>query len=192
MRKSQYNDNKIREFGERYNDRSSSYDDIGDLDHFIWLSKTDDKIQRMLHLRHFPDYSGGNLQWIKHPYGQYDVDLGLKNDKTDEFLVLFDTERWSAWTEDWPHNYKWIHFFARKTKFLENRREIPFYFSVLNSDRSKVLMVERETIEKYPTKEKWFYAQKMMDDVREIPLREGRGCLYGSGFGKREQSYFGN
>ena len=28
MRKSQYNENKIREFSERYNDRSSSYDDI--------------------------------------------------------------------------------------------------------------------------------------------------------------------
>tara|TARA_Y100000310_G_C20537242_1_gene741446 strand:- start:289 stop:867 length:579 start_codon:yes stop_codon:yes gene_type:complete len=192
MRKSQYNENKIREFGERYNDRTSSYDDIEDLDHFIWLSKTDDRIQRMLHLRHFPDYSGGNLQWVKHPYGQYDVDLGLKNDKTDEFLVVFDTERRWRWGEDWPHYFGSIHFLDRKTKFLENRREIPFYFSVLNSDRSKVLMIERETIEKYPTTNKYDYTNEMENRVREIPLREGRGCLYGSGFGKREQSYFGN
>ena len=190
MKKSQYNENKIREFGEQFEDRTSSYDDVGDLDHFIWLSKTDDKIQRMLHLRHFPDYSGGNLQWIKHPYGQYDVDLGLKNDKTDEFLVVFDTERRWRWGEDWPHYFGSIHFLDRKTKLLEKRREIPFYFSVLNSDRSKVLMIERETIEKYPTTNKYDYTNEMENRVREIPLTEGRGCLYGSGFGKREQSYF--
>jgi len=189
--KSIYNKNKIRKFGEQFEDRSDSYDDTDDLYRLIGLTKTHDELRNRFRDSHFPECDArSSITWKIKPFGKYDVDLGILNKETGKYLVLFDTERLSQWGADWPHYYKWLHFFGRKTKFLERRRDVPFYICFLNNDRTKVLILEREIIEKYDPVGKYFKRQQMQENVREIPLSEGIGNLYGKGFGELDLKHF--
>jgi len=166
-----------------YSDRSNSFDDTSDIDDFISLVNKHPELKS--YIRSFlPENT--NLIWKPKPLGNYNVDIGIVN-STHELVATFDVERWREWNPDWPTYYKHIHFLGRKNKFLL-QNELPFFMCFLNYTKNKVLVVDRDTIENYPTIEKKFKRKAVRDTVRELPLSSGK--LFGESFSVLETDLF--
>lgn len=150
-----------------YNDRKDSFDDDEDISRFIGLIHRDESLKT--YLKTF--LPKGTFSFKPKPHGKYGVDLGLFSEHGTTVATI-DIERWSAWNEDWPSYYRYIHFLARKEKFL-NQHEAPFFMAFLNFKRDKVLMISHKDINKYPSKPKYFKAKGVTDIVRELPMSEG-------------------
>lgn len=149
-----------------YHDRTNSFDDTDDINAFIRIVKRNESLKEYIR-----SYVGkGNLQFVPHHFGKYSVDITLLRDGTP--VADFDVERWSQWKDTWPEYYRHIHFLGRKEKFLQEER--PFFMVYLNFPRNECLIVEKETIQQYPTITKTFKMKKVSDRVKEIPLSEGR------------------
>ena len=164
-----------------YEDRTNSYDDNTDIQIFCNMVKTNESLKNYLtsFLTETPDILRTK------PHGDYGVDLGIVHN--DELVATIDLERWSAWNEEWPSYYRYIHFLARKEKFL-NQHESPFFMAFLNFKRDKVLMISKDDIQKYPTKEKFFQVKNRTDMVRELPLSVGH--VFGENITEKERSIF--
>jgi|TARA_B110000914_G_scaffold137520_1_gene120331 hypothetical protein len=164
-----------------YEDRTNSYDDNTDIQIFCNMVKTNESLKNYLDsfLTETPDVLRPK------PHGDYGVDLGIVHN--DELVATIDLERWSAWNEEWPSYYRYIHFLARKEKFL-NQHESPFFMAFLNFKRDKVLMISKDDIQKYPTKEKFFQVKNRTDMVRELPLSVGH--VFGENITEKERSIF--
>jgi hypothetical protein len=162
-----------------YKDRTDSFDDTTDLKMFATMVSNTPKLKEYLVSRtsNRPD------TFRLHPYGQYGVDMALL-DKDKKEIATFDIERWSEWKDDWPPHYKWIHFLGRKEKFLQDN----FYMVYMNYNRTKVIIVDNDTITQYPTINKQFKAKRVMDRVKEIPMNVGR--IFGRDITDREKQLF--
>ena len=152
-----------------YEDRKDSYDDKKDIESFISMVESNSTIQRALNNR-LPK-SLISYEWKQHPHGQYGADFGLMDIDTKDIAMSFDVERWSAWGEEWPSYYQWIHFLGRKDHFLDSSK--PFMMVYLNYPKTQCCMLDKETLAAYPTKDKYFAYKKCWDRVKEIPIREG-------------------
>ena len=177
-----------------YKDRTDSFDDKQDLKIFASIVSNTPKLKEYLvsalalrrttntkRLMSYPDTLALALRL--HPHGQYGVDMALIDDKNNE-LATFDIERWSEWKDDWPPFYKHIHFLGRKEKFLQDN----FFMVYMNYNRTKVIIVDNDTITQYPTINKQFKAKRVMDKVKEIPMNMGR--VFGMNITDRERELF--
>jgi len=154
------------QWGSVFQDRTNSYDDKQDIQRLSWLSNEDPSFKKYLQDR-LPDLA----HVIRpHPDGQYGVDVGLISNSGTR-LGNMDLERWRNWGSDWPSFYKGIHFLARKDKYLES--DLPFFMAYWNNDRTRLLMVDKETILQYPVQQKTIKQNNTVDSLRIIPLRCG-------------------
>jgi hypothetical protein len=113
------------------------------------------------------------------------VDLSLQNEKNENVLTI-DIERWSQWVDEWPDYYKHIHFLGRKEKFIQP--DIPFFMGYMNYHRTKVLMISKEDIQKYPTIDKYFRRKQTTDRLKELPMSEG--YVFGENITEKERRLF--
>ena len=150
-----------------YSDRKNSFDDAADINSFIKLVDTNSDLKEYIG-SFLPE---GLFKWKPHAFGEYGVDLTLMDSNKNPVLDI-DVERWSVWKEEWPQHYRCLHFLGRKDKFLKSDR--PFFMVFLNFPRTECIILEKETLEKYPTKTKFFKIKNIHDDVKEIPLFEGK------------------
>ena len=164
-----------------YNDRKNSFDDKKDIETFFNMIQKDESLKK--YITSFLPETPDHLR--KHPNGKYGVDIGIvcKNN----IIGTIDIERWKSWNPEWPDYYKHIHFLARKEKFLKQSNK-PFFMANMNFDRTKVLMISRNDIEKYPTIEKYFHHKGVSDIVRELKISDG--VLFGEGITEKERSIF--
>jgi hypothetical protein len=58
----------------------------------------------------------------------------------------------------------------------------------MNYNRTKVIIVDNDTITQYPTINKQFKAKRVMDRVKEIPMNVGR--IFGRDITDREKQLF--
>jgi len=165
-----------------YNDRKSNYDDSRDIDNLIVMMRDNSDLNE--YVKSFLPKVEMNL--VSKPFGDYGVDIGIRNLKTGSIIGTLDVERWSVWKEDWPVFYNHIHFLGRKDKFLN--QGIPFFMCYFNFNMSKVLVVSENTIEKFPTIRKTFKTKNVDDRVKEIPLSEGH--IFGKNVTSRERKLF--
>ena len=168
-----------------YSDRDNSLDDTSDIDDFIHMVNKHPELKS--YIRSFLPNTKLDLVWTPKPFGKYNVDIGIKCN--EEVIATFDVERWREWNPDWPTYYKHIHFLGRKNKFLLLNK-LPFFMCFLNYTKNKVLGVDRDTIENYPTIEKKFKRKAVRDTVRELPLSSGK--LFGESFSVLENDLFWN
>ena len=164
-----------------YSDRRNSYDDNEDIRQFIKLVSTNEHLSS--YLKQY--VNTGDYKFVPKPDGEYGVDLSLQ-DKSNNIVLTIDIERWSQWNQDWPEYYKHIHFLGRKEKFL--KRETPFFMGFMNYHRTKVLMISKKDIQKYPTIEKFFKHKQVSDKVRELSMKDG--YVFGDGLTEREKNVF--
>lgn len=157
-----------------YSDRQDSFDDSEDISRFIAMVKESDTLKT--YIKNFIEL--GDYHWVPHPdrteddpEGKYGVDLALVEKGTGKRIVNFDLERWSVWKNDWPHFYKNIHFLGRKEKFLN--KGVPFLMCYLNYNLDRVLVIDEETIKKYPTVNTHFKKKNVTDTLKKIPLTLG-------------------
>ncbi len=165
-----------------YSDRKDSYDDDEDITSFIKLCKTNDNLHSYL-ASHLPNKT---LLFRRKMDGDYGVDLSIITED-EKVCATIDIERWSAWDNDWPSYYRYIHFLARKEKFL-NQYEAPFFMAFMNHSKTKTLMISEQDIRKYPTKAKYFKSKGVTDMVRELPMSDGH--VYGENITRRERELF--
>lgn len=163
-----------------YSDRENSFDDSEDINKFLEITQSDEPI--LGYFRNFIEK--GDYYWKPHPDGKYGVDLALIGED-GERIANFDLERWSAWKYDWPDFYKAIHFLGRKEKFLN--KGVPFFMCYLNFNRDRVLIVDEQTINKYPTVEKHFKNKNVTDTLKRIPL--SLGSIFGR-YTQKESTLF--
>ena len=168
-----------------YDDRENSYDDISDFNHFIKHTKTNCELQKYL-LQYIPKNIRDNVEWKFKPDGDYGIDLALVDVETNEKLMLIDFERWRAWDQEWPFYYKVIHFLGRKEHFL--KLHIPFLMIFFEYNCNKMIIVDKETIKKYPTRKKWFEYKKCHDMVKEIKMSDG--YIFGDNLTNTEKKNF--
>lgn len=165
-----------------YKDRQNSFDDVDDLVAFAEMCVSNPKLNEYIK-SYFPE---PGLSITPKPDGDKGVDLGIVN-SGKEIIGTVDVERWSAWDSEWPSFYKWIHFLGRKDKFLRASDQ-PFFMAYLNYSQNKVLIVDKDTLLQFPTKEKLFQAKGVVDKVKEIPMYLGR--IFGEHLTEMEQSLF--
>lgn len=168
-----------------YSDRKDSFDDTSDLIVFAQMCIDNPNLNKFIKSRVLNTHSGHKIK--SKPFGDMGVDLGIY-DGSGLLVATLDVERWSAWDQEWPSYYKWIHFLGRKDKFL-NQYAVPFFMAYLNYSKNKVIVLDQGTLSKYETRSKYFQGKGMWDDVKEIPISEGN--LFGKGFTMREMSLFG-
>tara|TARA_A100001035_G_scaffold676_1_gene514 strand:- start:438 stop:1001 length:564 start_codon:yes stop_codon:yes gene_type:complete len=171
-------------YGNQFKDRKNSFDDKSDIEIFVKLVNEDEYLQN--YLRQF--LPKGVYEWREKPFGEYGVDLGLFLEQGKELIATFDLERWFAWGNEWPNNYRCIHFLERKEKFLNQFKNIPFFMAYLNSERNKVLMIEKNDICKYETITKPFYQKGHSDRVKVLSMKDGH--LFGKNLTVKEQDLF--
>lgn len=164
-----------------YNDRNNSFDDREDIKTFFDMVNKDESLKK--YLTSFLPETPDHLR--PHPNGKYGVDIGIVC--KGEIIGTIDIERWREWNPNWPDYYKHIHFLARKEKFLK-QSDKPFFMANMNFNRTKVLMISRNDIEQYPTKEKYFHRKGVSDMVRELKISDG--VIFGEGITEKERSIF--
>jgi len=165
-----------------YKDRSDSFDDSKEIKKLISMITKDKQFNQ--YVKSFlPDLE---LSLVSKPFGEYGVDIGFIDSNTKDIVGTMDLERWSQWDDDWPNFYKHIHFLSRKEKFLKNDK--PFFMAYFNFKLSKVLLVSRESIEKFTPIKKHFKVKNVNDNVREISLSEGH--IFGEGITEKERKIF--
>lgn len=169
-----------KKFGS-YSDRDNSFDDQKDIDAFIEIASECHPLRKYLMKFFVPT---PRTTWSKHPDGDKGIDLAIVTD--DERNINIDIERWSAWDAEWPKYYKYIHFLSRKDRYL--KEDVPFLMCFMNYSLNKVLIVDKETILCYPTKEKYFKNKGMFDTVRELQLQDGH--IFGKNLTEREKRLF--
>ena len=151
-----------------YSDRKDSFDDDADYEHFIQHTRTNKKFQQFL-LKHIP--KGVDCKWKSKPDGPYGIDLALVDRHTGKKLLCIDLERWSVWENEWPSYYRYLHFLGRKDHFLENDEQFLMVFFEYN--RNKLIIVDKDTIKRYNTINKWFKAKDCYDWVKEMKMSDG-------------------
>tara|TARA_B100000073_G_C23620965_1_gene528514 strand:- start:289 stop:861 length:573 start_codon:yes stop_codon:yes gene_type:complete len=159
-----------------YPDRKNSYDDDSDCEIFIEHTKNNRDLQNYI-LRyinsctsvHFHMKQWPHCRWKIKPDGKHGIDLALVND--DKRLLHIDVERWSEWKGDWPPFYKNLHFFGRKDHFLED--DPRFIIVYMNYERNKLIVVNKDVIKRYETKNKYFRHKKCYDWVKEMKMSDG-------------------
>lgn len=158
----------IHKFGS-YKDRKNAFDDGKDVKTIInFLKSISD--------------NNSSLTYKEKPFGDYDVDLGVYH--YNKLVVTVDVERWSSWNEEWPKYYRCVSFLGRKEKFL--KRSSDFLMAYFNFDLSKVLLLDKKSILKYPTIER--HTKGKLDLVKEVSFDEAK--LYGSNITEREKTLF--
>ena len=107
-------------------------------------------------------------------------------DETGKKHLLIDLERWKQWDNEWPDNYKYISFLARKSHFLEE--PVPFLMVFMSHRLNKLLIVDKESIKKYNIVDKDFVKWGKKDKVRKLKFSEGN--LFGTNITNREREIF--
>jgi len=128
----------------------------------------------------------GDCAWKFKPDGDYGIDVALIDKNTGKKLLCVDLERWSAWKNEWPSYYRYLHFLGRKDHFLEEPEQFLMVFFEYN--RNKLIILDKETIKKYPTKRKWFAYKQLHDDVKEMKMSDGH--IFGTNITERERKNF--
>ena len=167
-----------------YSDRKNNFDDDEDIVAFKKLCVESNGLLEFIK-EYLPE---GNYKWISKPYGKYGVDMGILNKDSGEICLIIDLERWSQWKDDWPSYYRYLHFLGRKDHFLNE--DVPFIMAYLNYNQNKVILLNKETLNKYMTREKYFSYKKCNDMVKEIPMIEG--YIFGANLTNREINNFRN
>lgn len=159
---------QIEKYGKVFEDRSTSFDDLGDLDFFIH-----NHLRKDSSFREYIAFIVGDMPLTvgRHVDGPYGVDISLFNHDTKERVLDIDLERWNAWRSEWPTNYRWIHVLGRKTKYVDS--DTPFLFCPMSRNRDRFLAVDTEVIKRYPVKTKNFVVKGHSDRVREVPMNQG-------------------
>ena len=171
-------------WGSSFKDRKNSYDDDSDIEIFVRNHvKKIESLKKYIIEKIGSDAKG--YFWTIKPEGKYGPDLGLY-DSDKNLILILDLERWSQWGEDWPSYYKYLHFLGRKDHFLE--RDIPFLMVYLSHDRDKLIILEKEELLKYKTKEKFFRHKKKFDRVKECKMKSG--FIFGKKLSHTEKSNF--
>tara|TARA_B100000579_G_scaffold364251_1_gene323143 strand:- start:160 stop:705 length:546 start_codon:yes stop_codon:yes gene_type:complete len=166
-----------------YSDRKNNYDDDADYEYFIHHTKTNKELQKYL-LQYIP--KDVDCKWKFKPDGDYGIDLALIDVNTGKKLLCIDLERWSAWKDEWPWYYKYLHFLGRKDHFLENNE--PFLIVFFEYNRNKLIIVDKDTIKKYNTINKWFSHKKCHDWVKEMKMSDGH--IFGTNITDLERRNF--
>jgi|TARA_R110000823_G_C15629103_1_gene468485 hypothetical protein len=166
-----------------YSDRKDSFDDDADYEHFIQHTRTNKKFQQFL-LKHIP--KGVDCKWKSKPDGPYGIDLALVDIHTGKKLLCIDLERWSAWKNEWPSYYRYLHFLGRKDHFLEE--DEPFLMVFFEYNRNKFIVCEKETIKQYTTFNKHFKAKDKRDDVKQMKMSDG--YIFGNNITSIERNNF--
>ena len=175
----------IGQWGNQFHDRQNSFDDNEDINAFIKITRNDKKLYQYLS-KYIPDPDiRANCVWKYHPDGKYKIDLALV-DKTGKKHLLIDLERWSQWKNEWPSYYKHLHFLGRKDHFLEEPE--PFLMVFFEYNRNKLIVVDKETIKKYPTKRKFFKYKQCYDNVKEMKMSDGH--IFGTNLTDIERNHF--
>ena len=158
----------INQFGS-YTDRKDHFDD-------------DREVEVMINFLTEVYENDPSVRIKSKPLGTYDVDLGVywKN----KLIVGVDVERWSAWTNDWPSFYSHVSFLGRKEKFIRNGMD--FIMAYFNYDLSKVILLDKQAILKYPTIDR--HTKGKVDRIKKISFDDAK--LYGSNLTDREKSLF--
>jgi hypothetical protein len=171
-----------KEFGS-YVDRKDSFDDDEDYDYFIKHTLINKNLQNFL-LQYIP--KDKNCGWKFKPDGKYGIDLALMDNDTNTKLLQIDLERWGAWKDEWPAFYKYLHFLGRKDHFL--LEDEPFLMVFLEYNRNKLIVVDKNTIKKYRTINKWFQHKQCYDWVK--PMRMCEGHIFGNNITSIERNNF--
>ena len=175
----------IGQWGNQFHNRKNAFDDNEDIDAFIDHTKKDPKLRQYL-LKYIPD-GITDPKWKYHPDGKYKIDLAIVDNKTGKKHLLIDLERWKQWDDEWPHNYKYISFLARKDHFLEE--PIPFLMVYASNSLNKFLIVDKESIKKYEIVKKRFKNwDNKTDKVRQLKFSEGN--LFGTNLTDIERKHF--
>ena len=174
---------QINGWGADFSDRKNNFDDSPDVRMFIQHTLNDRKLQQYL-LKYIPD--GIACKWQYHPDDKYGIDIALV-DETGKKHLLIDLERWKQWDNEWPDNYKYISFLARKSHFLE---EPELFLMVFMSNKlNKLLIVDKESIKKYPIVDKKFKRwDNKSDKVRKVKFSEGN--IFGTNITDIERDIF--
>jgi hypothetical protein len=158
----------INQFGS-YVDRKDNFDDDKEIDVAInFLSQVYE--------------NDPSVTFKSKPFGKYDVDLGVY--WNDKLVISVDVERWSAWTDEWPNYYSHVSFLGRKEKFLRNGMD--FLMMYFNFDLTKLILIDKQTILKYPTIDR--HTKSKIDRIKKVSFDDAR--LYGSNLTQREKSLF--
>jgi len=158
----------IKQFGS-YSDRKNNFDDNQEVNVMInFLTEM---------------YENDSTVHIKtKPLGIYDIDIGVY--WKDKLVVGVDVERWSVWNTDWPNFYSHVSFLGRKEKFI--RKNMDFIMAYFNYDLSKVILLDKQSILKYPTVDR--HTKGKVDRIKKISFDDAK--LYGSNLTDREKSLF--
>ena len=174
------------EFGSQFKDRQNSYDDEKEYNRFVKLCQTNVNLRKYIE-QYIPESVPKSSLWIRSkPDDDYGIDCALINKETNEKIINIDFERWSKWKNDWPSHYRCLHFLGRKDHFLDE--DIPFLVAYFNNNMDKFVMVDKDTIKKYPTFSKYFAHKKCHDNVKEMKLSDG--WIYGDNITDREYELF--
>lgn len=166
-----------------YEDRKDNFDDDADYHCFLSHTKSNKELQKYL-LQFLPKH--GDCTWKLKPDGDYGIDVALIDKNTGKKLLCVDLERWSAWKNEWPSYYRYLHFLGRKDHFLEEPEQFLMVFFEYN--RNKLIILDKETIKKYPTKRKWFAYKQLHDNVKEMKMSDGH--IFGTNITERERKNF--
>ena len=163
----------ITTFSTDFKDRKDRWDDNSDIERFIEFLKI------MYRDRE-------NVEYVPHPFGQYDVDLGVRIE--GKWAIVFDLERMGPWDEEWPDYYSHVSFLDRKTKYI-NRPE-NFCMVWCNKSRNKFITVDQEQLKRYRTVSR--NVQGKNDRVKIISFASARLYGFGTDLTKREKRIFKN
>jgi hypothetical protein len=103
-----------------------------------------DKIQKIFHRT--------NLEVVQHPYGEYDIDIGLKLD--GEIVALIEVEnRLDSWVKgDFPHLS--ISLLERKFRYIKSRNDCCLFYLGFRKDMEDCYAFSSWSLLKYGQKAK--------------------------------------
>ena len=106
------------------------------------------------------------------PFGNFDVDLAMRDEEDDSIVGLIEVDVFFAWDDTWPYYYKFCHRLERKMKYYIER-PYPYVNFTFNTKHTSAIVTTREIEEKHLVRyDKPFVRQGHMDNVKEIPIEE--------------------
>ncbi len=110
------------------------------------------------------------------PLGEYEVDLGIVNEKENICHGLIEVDVFNSWGESgYPTHYKKFHVLERKLKYFENT-DYKYLTCTFNNVHTQMVCTTRENIKRchflYGITEMWMPAINAKDKVVRCPLDE--------------------
>ena len=147
------------------------YDDLLERKAMVRMMKDDQRCHDFI-CEYFSLVLGKKYYIQGSPFGDFDVDLAMRDEEDDSIVGLIEVDVFFAWDDCWPPYYKFCHRLERKTKYYIER-PYPYVNFTFNTKHTSAIVTTREIEEKYPVRyDKPFVRQGHTDNVKEIPIEE--------------------